>query len=90
MKNLTFHWNDFVKKVRIYTNDNKEKSVNSMNIIWPTVEHFPSCKPLDLFDYFDINANTPQQIFFEFYLVDNMQVTLILEDRNKATSRSTY
>ena len=86
---MTFNWNALVKKVRIYSIDNKMKSIYGMNISWPTVEQFPSCQPLDLFEYFEIDANTPLQIFFDLYLVDNMQVTLLLEDRNKVTSRST-
>ena len=62
---MTFNWNALVKKVRIYSIDNKMKSIYGMNISWPTVEQFPSCQPLDLFEYFEIDANTPLQIFFD-------------------------
>ena len=90
LKNVSFNWNDFVRKAGVYSIDNKYKTVRGMNISWPIAEQFPSCQPLDLFDYFDMEAKTPLQILFTFYLVDNMQVTFLLEDRNRVTSRSIY
>ena len=87
LKNVSFNWNDFVNEAAIYSIDKIYKIVNGGNIRWPIAEQYPSCQPLDLFDYFDMDAYTPLQIFFNFSIVDNMQVTLLIEDRNKVTSR---
>ena len=55
MKNLTFNWNDFVKKAAVYSIDNSMKRIDGVNISWPIAEQYPSCQPLDLFDYFDMD-----------------------------------
>ena len=87
---MSYNWTDFIRNAGVYSIDNKYKTVDGMNISWPIAEQFPSCQPLDFFDYFDMEAKTPLQILFTFYLVDNMQVTFLLEDRNKVTSRSRF
>ena len=87
---MSYNWTDFIRNAGVYSIDNKYRTIHGMNISWPIAEQFPSCQPLDLFDYFEIDANTPLQIFFDLYLVDNMQVTLLLEDRNRVTSRSRF
>ena len=84
---MSFNWIDLLEDAAIYSMDKKFIIVNGFNIRWPIAEQYPSCQPLDLFDYFDMDAYTPLQIFFNFSIVDNMQVTLLIEDRNKVTSR---
>ena len=90
LKNVSFNWIDLLKDAAIYSIDKKFKIFNGKNIRWPIAEQYPSCQPLDLFDYFNMDANTPLQIFFNFSIVDNMQVTLLIEDRKKVTSRYFY
>ena len=84
---MSYNWNELLEDAAIYSIDKKFEIVNGMNISWLIAEQYPSCQPLDLFDYFNMDANTPLQIFFNFSIVDNMQVTLLIEDRKKVTSR---
>ena len=49
------------------------------------VERFPTCKSIDLYDYMEQNR-VPQLIRFGFNLIENLSITLFVEERNKATS----
>ena len=61
--------------------------MNPSSLSWPLAEKYPSCHTLDLFENFSIEDITPKQIFFVFYKMDKMSVTLLTEERNKVTLR---
>ena len=63
-------------------------SILGKNIKWRKAEEYPSCQRLDLFDYYDMDSFTPQQVFFAFNKIDNLGATLLLEDKNRVSSRS--
>ena len=81
-------WNRIVRSVGIFTTESRWIWLNGKNISWSIAEQFPSCQLLDLFDYFDMESITPKQIFFNFQKMDNIGVTLLIEERNKMLSRS--
>ena len=89
MEDVSLKWNEYVKEVNIFTNDYQYLKMSGLNISWPLVEQYPSCHTLDLFETFNVEDITPLQIFFAFDKVENMSVTLLTEERNKATSRLT-
>ena len=87
MEDVSLKWNEYVKEVNIFTNDYQYLKMSGLNISWPLVEQYPSCHTLDLFETFNVEDITPLQIFFAFDKVKNMSVTLLTEERNKATFR---
>ena len=88
MKNVSFNWNNLIHEVEIYTTDRQFITVSGDAFNWSLVHQYYSCQLLDLFDYFDMDTITPKQIFFNFNKVDNVGVTLLIEERNKVVSRS--
>ena len=50
-------------------------------------ERFPTCQSLDLFDYMEQNR-IPKLIRFGFHLLENISLTIYLEEKNKATTRA--
>ena len=87
MKNVSFNWNNLIHEVEIYTTDLQIIKVSGDDFNWSFVHQYYSCQLLDLFDYFDMNTITPKQIIFYFYKVNYFDVTLIIDERNKITSR---
>ena len=87
LKNISFNWNKLVKKVSIYTTDHQWFEVPGDDLYWPLAQQYPSCQLLDLFDYFNMDTITPKQIYFYFTEMYYFGVTLIIEERNKVTSR---
>ena len=81
-------WSEIVSSIGIYTIDHQHIRVYGKNINWPIAEQFPSCQVLDFFDYFDMDAITPKQIFIYFNAKYSMKATIYLEERNKAAARS--
>ena len=63
-------------------------SILGKDINWSKADQYPSCQPLDLFDYYDMETFTPKHIFFAFNKIDNLGATLLLEDKNRVSSRS--
>ena len=63
-------------------------SILGKDINWSKADQYPSCQPLDLFDYYDMDSFTPKHIFFAFNKIENLGATLMLEDRNRVSSRS--
>ena len=93
LKNVSQDWKNIFIKIAITSIDKKNgrkkyEYVYGRNIRWPIAEEYPSCQPLDLFDYSRMDALTPQRMTFKFKFGFNMRLTLHMEDRNAVTSRS--
>ena len=88
MANLSYSWNTIVEKVTIITIENYIFNISGVNISWPIAEQYPNCQPLDLWDYFDFKNDTPLLIYIYFKRVENLGVTISIEDRQKAVSRT--
>ena len=89
LKNISLNWNKIVKGITIYTNENYEKiSIQGEKIHWKMVAQYPSCQTIDLFDFFNSEKRAIKEIHFKFNMVKNMGVTLLIEDRIRATSRT--
>ena len=79
-----------VDEVEISTIKEEYFTVSGKDIKWQIAEQYPACQSLDLFDYFDIEKYKPWIVKFKFLKTDNLGVSLMLEERNKAVSRSLY
>ena len=93
LKNVSQDWKNIFVRVAITLTDKKNgrknyKYVYGSDIRWPIAEEYPSCQPLDLFDYSRMDALTPQSMTFLFGFGFNARLTLHIEDRNAVTSRS--
>ena len=85
LRNISLDWNGIIRFINIYTGS-QSIVLEGKNITWPIAEQFPSCHPLDLFDYFDMDLLTPiKQISFHFNQVENIGVTILIEDKNKGS-----
>ena len=81
-------WNETISEIRILTPDDKFFYIPGENITWSKSYRFPACQTLDLFDYLKMEEITPLKITFDFERLENHRLTLHLEDRDKATSRT--
>ena len=62
-------------------------TLHSADINWSLAPEFPSCQTIDILKYFNLKAAAPRQIFFNFNNVENIGVSLYVEDRSKALRR---
>ena len=86
---MSFNWNKIVKEMRIYTKDDYQQIIiKPKKIKWQIVEQYPSCQLVDLLDLYDMSKIAVKQVYFNFEVVENMGVTILMEDRNRATSRT--
>ena len=63
-------------------------TIMGKSIRWKLAEQYPACQNLDIHDYFHLEYKTPSFIVFTFNFLGNLGVSLFIEERNKATSRS--
>ena len=86
---MSFNWNKIVKEMRIYAKDDYQQIIiKPKKIKWQIVEQYPSCQLVDLLDLYDMSKIAVKQVYFNFEVVENMGVTILMEDRNRATSRT--
>ena len=57
---------------------------NEMN--WPLLFSYPACKNIDISKEWDLRKNTPKFLWFRFKEIQNLGVSLKIEDRRKALS----
>ena len=65
----------------------KVEIVPSKDIRLTHVPEFPACKTIDIANYFDSNVASTKQIWFTFYRLKNLGVSLYVVDKNKALKR---
>ena len=83
LKNLSLEWVDILENVRIKEDVFKGGyKVKQFNL--SLAKQYPSCKVVDLDDYFDMKKITPLMIFFTFKRVENLGVTLKVEEKNRS------
>ena len=68
--------------------NDKYITIMGKSIRWKLAEQYPACQNLDLHDYLYLKNKTPSYIVFTFNFLRNLGVSLFIEERNKATSRS--
>ena len=76
-----------IKSIELVTFEMERIKLPVEKIIWSISEQYPSCQSLDLFDFVE-ETKIPKTIWFRFNVLENLGVTLFVEERNKATSRS--
>ena len=81
---VSFDWAKIIHTVSIANTEHEKISVPGHDIIWSKVPIFPACQRIDLVDQFDLQQHKPQQIFFHISILDDVEVTLFIEERNKA------
>ena len=86
LSNVTFNWRHIVEEVSILSWDEKWIKLPGENLSWYHHDLFPGCQNLQL-DQLDLNILRPKQILVDFYKVDNLGVSLLLEDKRKALKK---
>ena len=87
LSNVSFDWNKIILRFGVYTTEKDTYTVDGENITWDIMPQFPSCQGFDPREYFELDTNTPLQIFIDVAKVENMGVTFYFEDSNKALRR---
>ena len=88
LQNVSFDWTKILRSIyMIYTDDTRPKLLLSTNISWMLAPEYPSCQTIDISKYFDLNIMPPMQIFFNFFKLKNMGVSLHILEKNKALKR---
>ena len=59
----------------------------SDDISWGLTPEYPSCQTIDVTKLFDFNMVAPIQIYFYFFMVENIAVSIHIEEKNKALRR---
>ena len=71
----------------MYNTNEEMITIYSADINWGLTPEFPSCKTIDILNYFNFKVAPARQIFFQFEKVKDLSVALYVEDRNKALRR---
>ena len=82
MNNVSFDWAKILKTVAIYQDNFYE--ISGENISWSNLPaDYPACQVIDLADQIHFNNGTPYFIVFTFNKLENLRITLRVEDRKK-------
>ena len=84
---ISFNWAKIVNRIRVYNTNEEMITIYSADINWGLTPEFPSCKTIDILNYFNFKVAPARQIFFQFEKVKDLSVALYVEDRNKALKR---
>ena len=89
LSNISLDWKNIFKSAQIWTLNHEDLKIDGENISWSLAPLYPSCQQLILSDFFNMSDknNTPLQIFFQFRIVENLGVSVLIEESNKAVSR---
>ena len=83
LEKISLKWNDIVQYVEIFTQTNELVRIANNNLRL----EFPNCFPLDISSYLDGRKGI-KQIFFGFYIKENIGVQIIIEDKKLVSSRT--
>lgn len=82
MRNVSFDWAKILRTVAIYQDIYYE--ISGKNISWSDLPaDYPACQVIDLADHIHFNNGTPYFIVFRFRNIENLRITLRVEDRRK-------
>ena len=84
LSNVTFDWRRIVEEVTILSWEEKWIKIPGENLSWYHHDIFPGCQNLQLLSKLELKRLRPKQIQIDFYKVDNLGVSLFLEDARKA------
>ena len=76
-----------MKSFSILTSLGEYKSISSKNITWSLRPQYPACQTLDISPYFDLTSFVPERIIFHFDVVQNLGITVEIEDIRKSLAR---
>ena len=80
---MSFDWRKIVEEVTFLSWEEKWIKISGENLSWYHHDLFPGCQNLNL-SQLDLNILRPKQILVDFFKVDNLGVSLLLEDKRKA------
>ena len=83
LSTVSFEWRNIVEEVSFLSWEEKWIKIPGENLSWYHHDIFPGCQNLNL-SQFDLNILRPKQILVDFFKVDNLGVSLLLEDKRKA------
>ena len=88
LKKVAFNWTNIITRIKLYTINNKSFYTYGSNIskLLPTIQ-YPSCHIIDLINFFDMKTMTPLQIFFTCGRVENLGISIFVQERNKMLKR---
>ena len=85
LSNVSFNWKDILKQVDLWTFDHKKLTVTGKDIKWSLLPTgYPTCQAIDLKESFDLKKQTPLLINFKFFPLENLGVSLNIEDQEKS------
>ena len=83
MRNVSFDWSKILRSILIYQENFTE--LPGKNITWSVVPaDYPACQVIDLANYVEFKNVTPYFITFAFFKVENLRITLRIEDKGKS------
>ena len=83
LEKVSLNWTSILHKIRVYTTDEYGIDVPGNKIIWKKAPTYQDCQNLDFWDYFDLKLVTPLQIFFYVNKIENVAISLHVNERNK-------
>ena len=84
MRRLAFNMSEIVKTIDVWTNTGNVLYINGSNLNVDLHPIYPFCYMLDLEEHFDFKKNVPLAIQFYFHVVNNLAVTLHIDDKMRA------
>lgn len=91
LNNVSFPWKDIIKDVKFMPIKKEWKDRKTVEgIKWSLIPQFPACQTVDITQYLNLTGKeTPQYVYLEFNKVENLRMTVTIEDRLKMLSKRT-
>ena len=82
------NWTAIIKDISVWSTNFTWIKVPGQNLTWNKIETYTACQNLDFTEYFDLKTFTPLQIFIQANKMDNMAISIYIEQRNKESRNS--
>ena len=89
LKNIMFDWTAIIDKIEIYTTEYKWNMIQVKRLKWPEHPIYPACVSLN-FKEFVKKKHQIWRIRFRFKKLDNIGISLAIENEKHSTSRAIF
>ena len=84
LKNMSFDWGSVIDRMELVDKELNLVRIPGKELSWSTSILYPNCQYLDPFEYIDFKENVPLEIAFWFNKIENIGVSLFIEDKIKS------
>ena len=90
LSKVSYNWTEVITYIWFLTDKFEEKLINQSILKWSPLPLFPACQVVDFLEYLDCGdkACSPIEIIFDVAKIENLGITISLQEKNKVNHRT--